>query len=323
MTLTRWSPLWLLLLAFCSQAKTILVVESYHAEYLWDQSYKQGLEDTLGASHKLVYFEMDTKRLPVAQHAQRAEAAWQQYLRLKPDLVVLADDNALKYIGPKLLNTDTPVVYLGINANPRTYGIADAPNFSGVMERPLLIRSILMLKKFNPANRVLLVLDDSETSGVLKEDIYLGKDALTIAGVYIELKRIKHFSHWKTHVLTAKEQQYDALIVGLYHTLTNEQGQHVNVNEVIEWTSENTQVPPFGFWDFSIGTDKNIGGYVIFGYEEGKLAGKIALVMLKGRKTRVGPTTGGQGRFVFSKRQLLKWKITLPSDVYKKTTFVE
>jgi len=45
---------------FCAE-KTIYVIESYHAEYPWNASYKNGLEEKLGGKHKPVYFQMDAK----------------------------------------------------------------------------------------------------------------------------------------------------------------------------------------------------------------------------------------------------------------------
>ncbi|WP_375748295.1 ABC transporter substrate-binding protein [Vibrio sp. HN007] len=313
----------LLFTSFVARADVIYVVESYHAEYLWDQSYKRGLEEVLGADHELVYFEMDTKRLPESMYQSRADKAWEMYISLNPSLVILADDNALKYLGRKFVNTATPVVYLGINANPRKYGVADAPNFSGVIERPLLLRSILMLKKIIPLKRMLLLFDSKETSKVLKEDFFYGNDSITLAGIHIDLKLIGSYKQWQSEVLEAKVAGYDAIVAGLYHTLTDEQGKHVNPEEVIEWTSINSPLPPFGFWDFSVGPTKNIGGYVIFGYEEGKLAGQLAIQMLEGKRNQARPMIGGQGQFMFSKSQLQKWGITLPPYIAQQSEYVE
>ncbi|WED20931.1 hypothetical protein L3Q72_09790 [Vibrio sp. JC009] len=310
-----WSPL--------TSASTILVIESYHAEYLWDQSYKQGLKDMLGMEHELVFFEMDTKRLPESKYQERAEAAWKVYQDLDPTLVILGDDNALKYLAPMLLKTDTPVVYLGINANPRKYGVVGAPNFTGVIERPLLRRSILMLEKLLPVKRVLVLLDSKETARVIKEDIFQGKDAMRLSGIYLDIKLVSRFSEWQRYVLAAKDQGYDALIAGLYQTLNDDSGLHVDPEVVIDWTSKNTEIPPFGFWDFSIGANKNIGGYVIFGYEEGKLAGQMAMEMLANKGKRLRQETGGQGRFMFSKSLLHKWGIDLPDYIAKQATLVD
>jgi len=61
----------------------ILVVESYHAEYDWDESYTQALKEILGKDYKLEFFRMDTKRLPPEKHPAMADAAWEKYQALR------------------------------------------------------------------------------------------------------------------------------------------------------------------------------------------------------------------------------------------------
>ncbi len=77
-------------------AAHILVIESYHAQYPWDIEYKKALVDTLGTEHSFSYFEMDTKRLAKSLHQQRAELAWQEYIAIKPYIVVLCEDNGFR-----------------------------------------------------------------------------------------------------------------------------------------------------------------------------------------------------------------------------------
>lgn len=128
---------------FAKQGKSILLIDSYHKEYEWCKSYRiglyQGLKDT---EVNFTHFEMDTKRLPSSMYQKKAAFAFETYKRVKPDLVILGDDNALKYVGKMLLNTITPVVFLGINNNPRAY-IPMGQNITGVLERPLIKRSIM------------------------------------------------------------------------------------------------------------------------------------------------------------------------------------
>lgn len=315
--------LFMLFVVFSSQAKNILVIESYHSGYAWDISYKKGLEEVLGSEHHLIYFEMDTKRLPESEFSLRAAQAWQTYRALSPDLVILGDDNALKLLGPRFRDTDTPVVYLGINANPRIYGVVNATNITGVLERPLIRRSILMLKKILPVRKALVLLDSRETSKVIQRETFYGKEAFSMAGIEIDIKLIQDYSSWQKQILTAKANGYDVVFPALYHTLSDKNGEYVDPEEVITWTSEHTQIPPFGFWDFSVGADKNIGGYIIYGYQEGRLAGEIALDLLAGNGKHVRAETGSQGQFLFSKTQLDKWGIALPEDIRRIAKFLD
>ena len=76
-------------------------------------------------------------------------------------------------------------------------------------------------------------------------------------------------------VLTDKANEIDFIVVGLYQTIVDEKGNHISAEQVNEWTSANSDIPAFGFWDFSIGKNKAIGGLVIKGYEQGYTAAKI------------------------------------------------
>lgn len=323
MILRDWLFVFALMAACNLQARTVLVVESYHAEHPWDISYKKGLEQALSPAHKLVYFEMDTKRIPQANFQAKADAAWQLYQRLSPQLVVLADDNALKYLAPKFLYTDTPVVYLGINANPRVYGVVGPSNFYGVMERPLIKRAVIMLKQLIPIKRVLVMLDTSMTAETLYDNNFYGKPAHRLAGVRVDVVQFKHFSDWQNMVQQAKHLGYDALIVGLYHDLRDQAGNHVAAEQVMQWTSSHTKVPPFGLWAFSVGANKTIGGNVVFGYEEGKLAGQMAARLLNGESVLRTPQMTIHGQFMLSKSQLKKWQISAPKEVLQKAQLVD
>ncbi|MBF0377763.1 MAG: sugar ABC transporter [Desulfamplus sp.] len=309
--------------------RTILVIESYHAEYAWDASYKSGLEEVLGKTYKLEYFEMDTKRVPKDQHPQRADLAWEKYQQLKPTLVILGDDAALKFLGKKFAETKTPVVYLGINNNPRNYfkDINELPkNITGVLERPLLLRSIANLKEIVPNMKKIVVLFDNDTTAeVVKQEVFKNKNSLLgVMGIDVELKMIGDYKTWQESVLALKGK-YDACVVGLYQALKDADNKPVNAEEVIKWTSDNMPVPNFAFWDFAVGKEKTIGGFIIYGKDMGKQAADIVIQILeKGESIeKIHPIFSDKGQFLFSKSQLKKWNINLPSQIEQKTKYVE
>ncbi len=305
--------------------KKIYVIESYHAEYPWDASYKKGLEETLGGKYKLSYFEMDTKRLPKDQHQKMADQAWEKYLAEKPELVVIGDDAGLKLLGPKFAETQTPVVYLGINNNPRNYFTALPPNITGVLERPLLRRSIADIKKIIPNTKNVLVLFDSDiTSQITKKEVFEDKDSVSISDIKVDIKLIGDWQTWQDTVAACKGK-YDACVVGLYQTIKDAEGKPVNAEEVIGWTSKNIPIPPFAFWDFAIGKDKTIGGLVLFGKEMGVLAGGLVLKIIEEGKPikEMPPIMNDQGLRVYSKTQLAKWNITLPENIVAGASMVE
>ena len=325
---TAFTTFFLLLLMFPLSVlaqKTVFVVESYHAEYAWDASYIKALQETLGPRYKLEFFEMDTKRLPKDKHQKMSDLAWKKYLELKPDLVVLGDDAALIHLVKRLAETRTPVVYLGINNNPRDYVPPSAENFTGVLERPLLKRSIAFLQALIPAaKRILILFDDDVTAQVIKKEVFSGRDSTVINGITVEIRLIGTLKEYKEAVLSAKGQ-YDATVIGLYQSVKTPEGAAVDAEELISWVSRNSTVPPFAFWDFAVGAHRTAGGLVLYGREMGTLAaGLVKNILEDGTPPRnIIPVLNNQGVFLFSKSQLKNWKLTLPKEILSSATLVD
>ncbi|MDA7746716.1 sugar ABC transporter [Psychromonas sp.] len=319
----KWLLICLLLISFNTYSQSILVVDSYHSTYPWSISYKEGLEKILGSKYELTYIEMNTKHIPKSQYQAKADLVWEKYQALSPALVIIGDDNALETLAPRFLKTNTPVVYLGINANPRKYGIENAPNFSGVLERPLIKRSLIMLQQFVDVKKILILFDTSDTGEVILQDVFYGKTSMSIGKIHLDIRKIGLFNQWKQAVLNAKKEGYDVIIPALYQTLKDEDGEHVDAEEIIKWTAENTELPPFGFWDYTVASNKNIGGYVVSGYHEGIIAGKRALEILRGRQINARVFSSSKGYFIFSQSQLKKWNITLPDKISNEAIFIE
>ena len=95
-------------------AKSILVVDSYHAEYSWTNVCRRGLEENLDPGHQVTFYEMDTKRIDPSRFAERAEYIWKQIERSNPDLIVTMDDNALIYLGQRIADEGYPLVFMGV-----------------------------------------------------------------------------------------------------------------------------------------------------------------------------------------------------------------
>ncbi|OMH33284.1 ABC transporter substrate-binding protein [Motiliproteus sp. MSK22-1] len=316
----------LLLYTLNTNAENILVIESYHQEYPWDASYIKGLKTILGKQHLLDFFQMDTKRLPQSAFKKQSDAAWERYLETKPELVILGDDNALKLLGPRLAKTNTPVVYLGINRNPRDYLPTDSHNFTGVLERPLFKRSIVTVSKILQLNskKILVLFDSGTTSQSAVAETFKGQTQLSVLGVEAELSLVGDWNTWKNQIRGAADNGYGAIIVGLYHTIRDATGQHVAASEVMEWTQVNTNIPIFGFWDFAVGADKTAGGLVLSGEEQGRMAATITERILAGTPPRrIYPKVAKKGRYLFSRHQAELFDLKIPESIAVRSVWTD
>jgi len=328
---TAWRLLAALLLqpvarSAVAQSSTILLIESYNADFEWDAGYRAALQERLTPAYRLESFEMDTKRLPPERHAPMADQAWALYLKLKPALVILGDDAALSLLAARLAATATPVVYLGINNNPRAYfDPAKVRNITGVLERPLAKRNVAQLRKILPAaRRVLFLFDTSMTSTVIYHEIFQRTSRQQIEGLEVDVKLIAGWRAWQDEILAARGNGYDAIYLGSYQAVRDDGSAPPSDMNMLRWSSAHAQVPLFGLWDFFVGTDKAVGGLVLDGREQGMAAADIALRILGGvAPGSIYPVTAQRGRFVFSRTQLARHHITLPPEIAAQSRLVD
>ncbi|BAJ02107.1 ABC transporter substrate-binding protein [Shewanella violacea] len=272
--------------------------------------------------HSILEYEMDTKRHPMSEFDNVSKQALTFIEKHKPKLVVLADDNALKLLGPTLVDLKLPLVFLGINANPRHY-IQLNKNVSGTLERPLLKRSILMLHDLFPGvKNIKVLMDTSPTSYAILETSFYNQFHQNIAGMNVDISLEETFTDWKLSTKALEENGYDALIVANYAALTDKHKQHVSLDEISEWTSQNSPVPMFSFWGYSIGKGKAIGGLIISGVQQGVEAAKIVNgYFVTGKLSSI--TTPERGSLMFSEHELLRWNIKLKSKRLSNSLIIE
>lgn len=298
-------PLW---------AANILVISSYHPEYLWDQSYNKGLLDGLQGEHKITHFYMDTKRHPREKFDEIAQQAIAFYLKSKPDLVVLGDDNAINYLANEIASLGTPVVFLGMNENPRLKGFVGHPKITGVLERPLLKRNISEISQMmGGLSKALVLFDSSNVALTAIEDEFKTQTELRVGQTRVYSQLLGEYDLWQEAVLNSKKNGYGAIFLGLYHTLLDENGKHVNEKTVLEWTSRHSPVPVFCFWEFTVGKGMAIGGLVLDGHDQGIQAASLINTILAGTLPRtISPRAALRGEYVFSKSELARWQLTVP-----------
>ena len=306
-------------------AARVAIIESYHADYAWDHEYVQGIEDVL-AGHQLERFQLDTKRIQREDYEMAADRVWNGLTAYRPELVLIGDDNAFRLLSARLSTLNIPVVFLGLNGTPRDYGLDQFSAITGVFERPLLKRSVLflsaLLKKDSP--RILVLFDASTTSTVSHDHLSQLERYVKIGKMHIDIRLDNRSEVWRERVSQAKAQGYDAIIVGLYHTLSETDGSYTQPDEMLAWIHDHTSVPSFGFWDFSIGPRGNVGGFVLDGYAHGKTAAGMAERILNGTPaSSIYPVIDDSGRFIFSRSGMKKWQLTVPERLDGKIDWIE
>lgn len=212
-----------------------------------------------------------------------------------------------------------------MNENPRHKGLVGHPMITGVLERPLLKRNISeMSQLMGGIKKALVLFDSSQVSLTAIEDEFKIQTELRVGQTLINSQLIGDYGLWQEAVLHAKQNGYQAIFIGLYHTLTDDQGRHVNEQEVLAWASAHSPVPLFCFWEFSVGQGRAIGGLVLDGRDQGARAAELIGAILAGAQPgTLAPRAALRGEYVFSESELTRWRLTLPDKWRYKTLWRE
>jgi len=298
----------------------VLIIESYHPSLDWTRLCEEGIRQTLGENYRLKTFYMDTKRIPENEFGKRAQEAWDVYEQIQPDLVMLGDDNALRLLGQHLAATRTPVVFFGINNNPRNYFHDMPPNITGLLERTPLIPWLRYLHEVMPrAQRALVLMDSSISTASIINVTFQDRAAISVSGMLVEYRIVTDWAQWKN--IVRNPEGNDLIVSPTFHAVKDEKGVNVPIPELIQWTSANSPVPIFTNQDYTVYDEGAAGAYTLDALSHGRQAAEMVLAILdEGRQaSTLKINTDKNGTYVFNKQQLERFGISLPEHILQKT----
>ncbi len=288
--------------------KEVIIVSSYHPEYLWAQLVNAGMVTALTGRRYSSYiskelldsvkeFEdsiywMRSKYLTTdAEKRKAAEPIIKAIEERKPDIVIVADDNATSFIIPHFLNTDIRFIFCGVNGDPRDYGLVSTEtkkvgNVTGLLERYPFNELLTLIKRTVPERSDLYVMyDDTETGQKIMQDFNRTiqtentKKLLKTLGLNVRRQLISNdWEEWKRFIESIQNDPKAILFVQTFYATRNKQNKVVDYTEVVKWIRSHSRVPEFGHSGFQInlgfmatvGTDA-----AIHGYEAGTMATKL------------------------------------------------
>ena len=309
--------LFVILITGCTKVPfKILLIFSYHQEYPWVIEENKGVEDVfMDKGFVIEKFYLDTK-IKTSQEwkTQISEEAMKKIKSMKPDVVMLFDDNACELVGKKYVGKDIPFVFCGMNGDLEDYGFP-AENITGVVERIHIQESINFLKEIVPnAKKLVLISDDGATS----KKVFSRISESEYKNEFFELFKTNDFNQWKEKIEEYQESA-DALGLLLYQTLKAEgQEESIAAKEVIDWTLNNSSLPDFAFFDFVVESGV-LCGVTLSGYSQGKAAAEIVLRILNKEKiTNIPVSILATGDYKINDSRAAQLNITIPDDLLDK-----
>lgn len=311
--------------------KRVLVLHSYHADYVWLKDVNKGILSGLAEERftpakntTIEYFYMDTKRKTSEKWKQEiAQQAIEKINSWQPHVVIATDDNAQKYVVAKMKDSGINFVFLGVNADPMAYNFIDSSEYpggtiSGSIERARFEQTVKLLKRIVPSvKKIAIVCDDGPTGESVVNRVLQTANELGIE--IVSSRRISRFSEWKNYVRSVQDYA-DALLVVVYFTLKDEQGNAVSGDEVLNWTINNSKLPDIGFWSWAV-EGGLMASEAISGYQQGFYAATVASYVLMGQKAGDFPVDKPQrGELCINVARAQMLGIEIPADIKRVAT---
>jgi ABC-type uncharacterized transport system substrate-binding protein len=266
---------------------------------------------------------MDTKRRDSRTDMASATARIMTAIRaFKPDLVMVGDDNAARFIGGQLLDSQVPVVFWGINGLPLKYGLVDnldtpGRNVTGVWQQGYHKESLDLLKRLVPKAQTFAILAcDSESSRPNVKMI----EQLAQRGV-LPLKLVdkvvsNSLEEFKARTLKLAKE-VDAFFVLNHDTMRDAKGNHVDMLEVGRWYLQNIRIPEASHEDQFV-----LEGMLLTandsGYNQGFLAFEMAHGILERglNPARMAVRTPERGPYLVNRNRAKQLGIALDDAMY-------
>lgn len=251
--------------------KKVLFVNSYHQGYEWSDGIEEGALKVLrGSGASVEFFRMDTKRNGDEKSKKAAGLAAKALIeKMHPDVVILSDDNAVKYVlEPYFKNAATPFVFCGVNWDASPYGLPYR-NATGMVEVALTRQLVDKLLEYGKGKRVGYLTVDNETERI-DQKAFHQQLKLTFA----EERLVKSFADWKA-AFVELQGKVDVLLLGNYAGLTG-----WNDVEAKAFVEANTKLPSGGMYDFMM--PYTMLGLTKVAQEQGIWAAKAAVQILGG-----------------------------------------
>lgn len=319
--------------AFDPEVKKVLIVHSYCLDNVCGAPQHQGVVESLAAKGFKVGenlsvhdYAMDTKKVNNTPELIRKEAdiVLGKIGELKPDAVVLLDDNAFRTVGIDLVDTDVNIVFCGLNGQPEEYDrvknwlnsrVKPGHNITGVYEK-LHIRDAFMVQKMilPDLKKALIISDESPTGKAVMKQVNreLAQDT---QGVEFETKIV---NTWEDYVKAVKEADADPEVRTIYPAATllkDNSGITYSTSDIIRWTVANSKTPGIAI-NYAFARLGMLGGAGVDFISMGRQAGIMVAEILNGTSPGDIPIEDAKRyALVFNLKRAEELGIVIPNDV--------
>jgi signal transduction histidine kinase len=289
----------------------ILVLHSYSQDFVWTRSQQEGIDAVfkpLADVYNLRIEYLDALHYPELLNDPLTLALLRAKFANQRFRVVLTSDNAaFDFVRAHRdeLFPGVPIVFMGVNGYEDSM-LRGEDGITGVAEDSDLSGTLRVLLQLLPQTKRIIFpgMSDDITYRAIRSTV--AKD-LTVLPPQVAVE-FPEYPNVDAALKALRMLPPDSAIVVMTNMRTLN-GEGISSQRVVELVSAATVVPVFTNWDFVVGHGA-VGGSVISGVEEGRLAAEIAVRILHGERPASIPVHRGTGKtFLFDYRQLARFGI--------------
>lgn len=268
--------------------KHILVIHSYHQSFVWTDSISSGIESVLTPLENEIetfYEYLDSKRFIDSIFVESFEKKYELLCsRVSCDAIIVSDNNALNFVIKNRTRffKDIPIIFCGIN-NYNAGLLEGEKLVTGIEEYAAIDSTLMLMHRLHPGKKILII-NDRTTTGLANKTIINKVIPNLEKGIAIEYSDNSSMSEIQKRV----KGLTDDWMIYLAPFTMDADGNYFSFNDAVRLVSEASAVPIYGSWDFYLGKGI-VGGYITSGYMQGKLAGELALSIVKGANANIIP----------------------------------
>lgn len=265
-----------------SEKSNILLLNSYHKGFAWTDDITHGIEDALETETVELHVEyMDTKRQFDSTY-QNLLLKLLQYKHKKHlyKAIITSDNNAFNFIKNyrDSIFGNIPLVFTGLNYVHEN-DISEFSNVTGINEKANIEDNVSLIKKLHPnCDTIKIIVDNTTTGKRLQKQVRELKKKLRTD---VSIKLVYDVTINQLTDQLKNETQGNIVLFTLF--FRDKENRFIEYDEGAKLVCENSSVPVYGTWTFSLGYGI-VGGYLTNGYDQGILAGYNTLQILKGVK---------------------------------------
>ncbi|WP_298036295.1 PAS domain S-box protein [uncultured Desulfuromonas sp.] len=297
-----------------AQGRSVFILHSYHPGLRWTDGIMAGVQEAFAESGQDIQLHvdyLDAKRYHAPEYFANFVDGILPYklANLSFDLVLVSDNDAFDFALKHRddLFAGAPIVFCGVNGF-RPEMIAGIGGIAGITEEPAVAETVGVALRLHPGTEEVIVV--GETGSVTGRQI----DA-QVREALASLDDGVRLSFWNDVPLEELRERARALPAGrlllLTSVLKDRTGRVYSYAGSARRLRKVASVPFYGLWDFYLG-EGIVGGKLISGHSQGRLAARLALRILGGEAVDAIPVTRSEANeYMFDYRELERFGVDL------------